>query len=413
MSPVLEDEGVSFIWIAHSNLYVVAMARTNVNAMAVLVFLHALVAIFRQYFTELEEESLRDNFVIAYELLDEVMDHGYPQFTEGRILAEYIKTDAHRLAVQPRPPMAVTNAVSWRSEGLVYKKNEVFLDVVEAVNLLVNSNGAVVRSEVVGALRMRAYLSGMPECKLGLNDRVLFEAQGRTGRQKAVDLEDIKFHQCVRLASFERDRTISFIPPDGAFDLMTYRLSQDVKPLIWVECAVERHSRSRTEYLVKARSQFKERSSATSVEIMLPIPPDAISPTARASQVRAAGQLGERRGRRRARVSAVVLRWWRGLWPRACGRHLPGDRCTDAPGPVSWRRAVRADHVHAGCSIRAAGERGVRAGKGGHDLEDQELSRRSRVCAPLQVWAAIRYGGQSGCDVHGGDGGLRGWVHMA
>lgn len=30
----------------------------------------------------------------------------------------------------------------------------------------------------------------------------------------------MKFHQCVRLASFERDRTISFIPPDGAFDLM-------------------------------------------------------------------------------------------------------------------------------------------------------------------------------------------------
>ena len=50
--------------------------------------------------------------------------------------------------------------------------------------------------------------------------QVLFEAQGRSGRQKAVDLEDIKFHQCVRLASFERDRTISFIPPDGAFDLM-------------------------------------------------------------------------------------------------------------------------------------------------------------------------------------------------
>ena len=49
---------------------------------------------------------------------------------------------------------------------------------------------------------------------------VLVEAQGRTGRQKAVDLEDMKFHQCVRLASFERDRTISFIPPDGAFDLM-------------------------------------------------------------------------------------------------------------------------------------------------------------------------------------------------
>ena len=45
----------------------------------------------------------------------------------------------------------------------------------------------------------------------------------------------------------------------------TYRLSQDIKPLIWVECTVEKHSRSRTDYLVKARSQFKERSTATSV----------------------------------------------------------------------------------------------------------------------------------------------------
>ena len=53
-----------------------------------------------------------------------------------------------------------------------YKKNEVFLDVVESVNLLVNSNGSVVRSEVLGALKMRTFLSGMPECKLGLNDKV-------------------------------------------------------------------------------------------------------------------------------------------------------------------------------------------------------------------------------------------------
>jgi AP-1 complex subunit mu len=65
----------------------------------------------------------------------------------------------------------------------------------------------------------------------------------------------------------------------------TYRLNQNVKPLIWVECQVEKHSRSRTEYLVKARSQFKERSAATSVEILLPLPPDAITPTVRASQV--------------------------------------------------------------------------------------------------------------------------------
>lgn len=50
----------------------------------------------------------------------------------------YITQESHKLEVQVRPPMAVTNAVSWRSEGIRYRKNEVFLDVVESVNLLVS-----------------------------------------------------------------------------------------------------------------------------------------------------------------------------------------------------------------------------------------------------------------------------------
>jgi AP-1 complex subunit mu len=40
--------------------------------------------------------------------------------------------------------MAVTNAVSWRSEGIRYRKNEVFLDVVESINMLVSSHVFVV-----------------------------------------------------------------------------------------------------------------------------------------------------------------------------------------------------------------------------------------------------------------------------
>lgn len=35
---------------------------------------------------------------------------------------------------------------------------QVFLDVVEHVNLLVNSSGQILRSDVAGALKMRTYL---------------------------------------------------------------------------------------------------------------------------------------------------------------------------------------------------------------------------------------------------------------
>lgn len=91
----------------------------------------------------------------------------------------------------------------------------------------------------------------MPELRLGLNDKVMFETTGRSTRGKAVEMEDVKFHQCVRLSRFENDRTISFIPPDGEFELMSYRLNTQVKPLIWVECVVESHSGSRIEYMLK------------------------------------------------------------------------------------------------------------------------------------------------------------------
>lgn len=55
-------------------------------------------------------------------------------FCDGR----YITQEGHKLETgAPRPPATVTNAVSWRSEGIKYRKNEVFLDVIESVNLLV------------------------------------------------------------------------------------------------------------------------------------------------------------------------------------------------------------------------------------------------------------------------------------
>ncbi|XP_048473771.1 AP-1 complex subunit mu-1 [Rhincodon typus] len=278
VSPLLTHGNVHFLWIKHSNLYLVATTTKNANASLVYAFLYKIIQVFTEYFKELEEESIRDNFVIIYELLDEVMDFGFPQTTDSKILQEYITQQGHKLEVAaPRPPATVTNAVSWRSEGIKYKKNEVFIDVIEGVNVLVSANGNVLRSEIVGSVKLRVFLSGMPELRLGLNDKVLFELTGR-GKSKSVEMEDVKFHQCVRLSRFENDRTISFIPPDGDFELMSYRLNIHVKPLIWIESVIEKFSHSRVEYLIKARSQFKKQSVANNVEIVIPVPSDADSP---------------------------------------------------------------------------------------------------------------------------------------
>lgn len=67
---------------------VLALSKRNSNAAEIIFFLHRLCSVLTEYFKELEEESIRDNFVIIYELLDEMMDFGYPQTTESKILQE-------------------------------------------------------------------------------------------------------------------------------------------------------------------------------------------------------------------------------------------------------------------------------------------------------------------------------------
>jgi AP-1 complex subunit mu len=69
---------------------VLALSRRNSNAAEIILFLHRLSQVLVEYFKELEEESIRDNFVIIYELMDEMMDFGYPQTTESKILQECV-----------------------------------------------------------------------------------------------------------------------------------------------------------------------------------------------------------------------------------------------------------------------------------------------------------------------------------
>ncbi|RKP31668.1 clathrin adaptor, mu subunit [Metschnikowia bicuspidata] len=290
--PFISSNGVNYVFINHKNIYVCGLTRKNDNVMTMVVFLSRVIEVLTQYFKSLEEESIRDNFVIIYELLDEMMDFGIPQTTDTKILKEYITQDYYKLVRttrQVQPPNAVTNTVSWRKEGIMYKKNEAFLDVVESINMLINANGQVLNSEILGEIKMKSKLSGMPDLRLGLNDKGIFSASPEDddtlselglGARK-IEMEDIKFHQCVRLSKFENERIITFIPPDGEFTVMSYRLLSThflMKPLILVNCKTVVHKHSRIEIICSVKAQIKKKSTANNVEVVIPLPEDADTP---------------------------------------------------------------------------------------------------------------------------------------
>ena len=74
------------------------------------------------------------------------MDYGIPQFMEADVLKKFIfeggiKVDFNDLNKLKQLTTQATGVTSWRAEGIKHKKNEVYIDIVESVNVLLSNKG--------------------------------------------------------------------------------------------------------------------------------------------------------------------------------------------------------------------------------------------------------------------------------
>uniref|UniRef100_A0AAQ4PJM7 MHD domain-containing protein n=1 Tax=Gasterosteus aculeatus aculeatus TaxID=481459 RepID=A0AAQ4PJM7_GASAC len=269
-SPVTNIARTSFLHVKRSNIWLAAATKQNVNATMVFEFLYKMCDVMAAYFGKISEENVKNNFVLIYELLDEILDFGYPQNSETGALKTFI---THSNTV-------VTGQIGWRREGIKYRRNELFLDVLESVNLLMSPQGQVLSAHVSGRVVMKSYLSGMPECKFGMNDKIVIDKQGKGGGsedvaksgKQSIAIDDCTFHQCVRLSKFDTERSISFIPPDGDYELMRYRTTKDIILPFRVIPLVREVGRTRLEVKVVIKSNFKSSLLAQKIEVRIPTP---------------------------------------------------------------------------------------------------------------------------------------------
>lgn len=197
---------MSFLYVRHKDLYLVAATTGNPNAAMLFEYLLQKIRIVKAYLGEkFNDETLRANFTLIYELFDETMDYGYPQNCTVDVLKLYINQGDVRQNLQALQTGAqltsqITGAIDWRREGIRYRSNEVYIDVQETVTLLASTTGAVLRGEVLGKVMMKTLLTGMPECKFGLNDKLIMEKEGgaaaAAGQLAAgVEIDDCTFHR--------------------------------------------------------------------------------------------------------------------------------------------------------------------------------------------------------------------------
>ena len=303
--PVLLIEGTSFLFVKHENIFIVGATRANANAGMIFEYLFQKLRIIKSYLgNEFRDEAIHANFTLIYELFDETMDYGYPQNCAIEVLRLYINFEsmipfvAAPSATGSQLTSQITGAIDWRREGIRYRKNEVYIDIHETVTLILSQTGTVLRAETHGKVMMRTNLSGMPECKFGLNDKLIMEKEseggaGGVGGKRGVEIDDCTFHKCVRLSKYGMERIITFIPPDGEFELMKYRVTTPSQPFT-VQTSITEEGKTKLIVEVTLTADFPEEYKAKYATVKIPMPPTAAAARSHASRGKATYKPGER-----------------------------------------------------------------------------------------------------------------------
>ncbi|KAA8592951.1 hypothetical protein FQN60_018406, partial [Etheostoma spectabile] len=219
--PVIPTPHHYLISVLRHRIYFVAVIQSEVPPLFVIEFLHRVVDTFQDYFGVCTEAAIKDNVVVVYELLEEMLDNGFPLATESNILKELIKpptilrtmvnTITGSTNVGEQLPTGQLSVVPWRRTGVKYTNNEAYFDVVEEIDAIIDKSGSTITAEIQGVIDACVKLTGMPDLTLSfMNPRLL---------------DDVSFHPCVRFKRWEAERILSFIPPDGNFRLLSYHVS--------------------------------------------------------------------------------------------------------------------------------------------------------------------------------------------
>lgn len=267
-SPVIASPTHYLFQVVREGITFLACTQVEMPPLMAIEFLCRVADVLTDYLGDLNEDVIKDNFIIVYELLDEMIDNGFPLTTEPNILREMIAppnivskmlsvVTGNSSNVSNTLPGATSSCVPWRTTDLKHTSNEVYFDLVEEMDAIINRDGALVKCEIYGEVQVKSHLSGIPDLTLSFANPSI--------------LNDVRFHPCIRLRPWESNQILSFVPPDGEFKLMSYRVKKLKNTPIYVKPQLSSDSGTcRISVLVGIRSDPGKPIDSVNVEFQLP-----------------------------------------------------------------------------------------------------------------------------------------------
>ncbi|KAF2024960.1 clathrin adaptor, mu subunit [Setomelanomma holmii] len=233
--------------IVQDQLLFLCPCSSDTEPLQVLEFLHRVADVLEDFLgSPLLASKIEGNYDVVAQLLNEMVDGGIIACTEPNALRDVVDTPnfmksllggvglpsstpssltpsatPFSLASRPSPRLGPTNTsqttslVPWRRANVRHTSNEMYVDIVETLEVTLSPSGRPLSAIANGTIAFTAKVSGIPDLILQLG------CPG--GIQNTVSLP--VFHPCVRLNRWkERPGELSFVPPDGRFVLAGYEV---------------------------------------------------------------------------------------------------------------------------------------------------------------------------------------------
>ncbi|PQP96140.1 AP-3 complex subunit mu [Prunus yedoensis var. nudiflora] len=249
LQPVIASPTHYLFQILREGITFLACTQVEMPPLMAIEFLCRVADVLSDYLGGLNEDLIKDNFVIVYELLDEMIDNGFPLTTEPNILREMIAppnivnkmlsvVTGNSSNMSDTLPGATSSCIPWRTADPKYANNEVYVDLVEEMDAIVNRDGVLVKCEIYGEVQVNSHLSD------------------------SIHVFDF---------ALESQQILSFVPPDGQFKLMSYRVRKLKSSPIYVKPQLTSDAGTcRVSVLVGIRNDPGKTIDSITVQFQLP-----------------------------------------------------------------------------------------------------------------------------------------------
>ena len=276
--PIFNEEGINFIYFKRSNLFFTIATLDNGSPNFFIEILEKLMRVIKDHCGEFTEESIKKNFVLIYEIIDEMIDFGFPQlssteqvkqfvFNEPIVSLKNINTIKEMFNKNVKSNENTKKSIVITNDAK--SKNEIYVDIFEKVTCLFSKNGNIINSGVVGAIKMKSYLKNSPELKIVLSDDVSFGKSTYNAGRMIID--DYNLYQGVQIKDLESLSTLYIVPPEGEFILMNYQINSEFAPPFKIYSIVE-ESDYKLELKLRVQANYSSKVNGGNIVIKFNIP---------------------------------------------------------------------------------------------------------------------------------------------